>query len=261
MKAHFGHRIVAELDKKEVRTFFRGLEGKGYCAHNKAVSVLKAACNYVIDFENVGLIFNPFERIKKMPGVIRSRYLTHKEARHLMNALECVTNQDVADIYRMALFTGARLTNVKTMEWKDINFSNSVWLIPSTRTKTHQNYEIPLHPLAVSLLSRRQRACSDSHFVFPSKQKSKYGYITGGDSVWKEAIKRAGLYHDNPNIRPRPHDLRRTFATWQIQSGADVSIVSKALCHTSLKHTMVYAHANIEQIRNSIQGAFSDLES
>ena len=74
--------------------------------------------------------------------------------------------------------------------------------------------------------------------------------------MWKSAIKRAGLYHENPNIRPRPHDLRRTFATWQIQSGADISVVSKALCHTSLKHTMIYAHTNTEQVRNSIDEAF-----
>ena len=218
--------------------------------------MLKAACNYVIDFEKTGLLVNPFDRVKKMPGVTRNRYLTHEEARKLMSALDSVSNQDVADIFRLALFTGARLTNVKMMEWVDINFSNYVWLIPSTRTKTSQHYEIPLHPLAVSLLKKRQKLSRGSNFVFASKQKSKYGYITGGDSVWKEAIKHAGLYHENPNIRPRPHDLRRTFATWQIQSGADVSIVSKALCHTSLKHTMVYAYANIDQVRDSIIGAF-----
>ena len=259
VKASLGHRVVAQLDRKEVRSFFRELEDKGYCAHNKAVSVLKAACNYVIDFEDAGLILNPFERIKKMPGVTRTRYLTHQEAGQLMKALEHASNQDVADIYRMALFTGARLTNVKTMEWQDINLSNAVWLIPATRTKTNQIYEIPLHPLAVSLLRKRQRNCLGNQFVFPSKQKSKYGYITGGDSVWKAAIKQAGLYHDSPNIRPRPHDLRRTFARWQIQSEADFSVVSKALCHTSLKHTMVYAYANIDQVRNSIVGAFDNL--
>lgn len=259
VRAGLGHRVVKDLDKKEVRSFFRGLEERGYCAHNKSVSVLKAACNYVIDYEETGLLTNPFGRIKKMPSVTKNRYLTHEEARKLLNALDNVSNQDVAVIYRLALFTGARLTNVKMMEWNDINFSTFVWLISSMRTKTNQHYEIPLHPIAVTILRERQKLCMGSKFVFPSKYKSKYGYITGGDSVWKEAIKKAGLYHENSNIRPRPRDLLRTFATWQIQSGADVSIVSKALCHTSLKYTMVYAHANITQVRASIEGAFKSL--
>jgi len=83
--------------------------------------------------------------------------------------------------------------------------------------------------------------------------------MTGGDQVWKEALIIAGLYHENPNIRPRPHDLRTTFATWQIQSVADVSVVAKALCHTSLKHTMIYAHTNVDQVRESLNGALKFL--
>lgn len=118
------------------------------------------------------------------------------------------------------------------------------------------NYKLPFHSFAISRLTRREQACSSNTSCVPIK---KYGYITGDDPVWKAAIKRAGLFHDDPNIRPRPHDLRRTFATWQIQSGADVSVVSKALCHTSLKHTMVCAYANIDQVRNSIVGSFDNL--
>ena len=254
-----GHFIITDLDKKMVRDFLRTLEPKGYSIHNKVLSVLKSACNYVIDYEDIGLSSNPFDRCKKMMGVSRSRYLTQAEAKLLMRALDKVANQDVADIFRLALFTGARLSNIKMMEWKDINFNSAVWLIPATRTKTRQHYEIPLHVYALELLKKRHRCANNGIFVFASRQKSKYGYITGGDNVWKEAIKLAGLYHENPNIRPRPHDLRRTFATWQIQSGADISVVSKALCHTSLKHTLIYAHTNVEQVRSSIEGAFDFL--
>ncbi|PMG71615.1 integrase [Shewanella sp. 10N.286.51.B7] len=260
VKPLIGSHYINELSKKCARSFFKDLEVKGYCAHNKALSGLKAAFNYAIDYEEqLGIQFNPFDRIKKLPGVIRNRYLTYEEAGRLFAALKGVSNQDVADIYRLALFTGARLSNVKQMEWSDLNLSSATWLIPSTRTKTSQHYEIPLHNMAMEIILNRQKASSETRFVFPAGPKSKYGYITGGDLVWKQAIKEAGLYHDNPNIRPRPHDLRRTFATWQIQSGADISVVSKALCHTSLKHTLVYAHTNVSQVRDSINGAFQKL--
>lgn len=116
-----------------------------------------------------------------------------------------------------------------------------------------------LPDLAVQLLIRRHLNSNSSKFVFPSQKRSKYGYMTGGDQVWKEALIIAGLYHENPNIRPRPYDLTRTFATWQIQSGADVSVVAKALCHTSLKHTMIYAHTNVDQLRESFNRALKCL--
>lgn len=261
LKSEIGNYSIEELNKKFARNLFKKMETKGYATHNKLLSCMKSAFNYVIDYEDgFEQLINPFDRIKKMEGVNRNRYLTHQEASKLLEALKQVANQDVADIYRLALFTGARLSNVKQMLWSDINLASATWLIPATQTKTRQHYEIPLHKLVIDILFKRQKAVGNSKFVFPSRNKSKYGYITGGDPIWKKAIKLAGLYHENPNIRPRPHDLRRTFATWQIQSGTDISIVSKSLCHTSLKHTMIYAHTNSDQVRDAINGAFDFLE-
>ena len=256
LKPKIGKAPIEEITRKEARNLFCELEKLGYSVHNRCLTSIKSAFTYVIDFEddlNIGL--NPFIGIKKMREVQRNRYLTEDEAKRLLKSLEHENNQDMADIYRVALFTGARLSNVKMMKWHEIDFSSCQWLIPATNTKTSKTYQIPLHSFVINLLNSRKLLAHDSPYIFASK-RSKYGYITGGDQVWKSAIKRAGLYHENPNIRPRPHDLRRTFATWQIQSGADISVVSKALCHTSLKHTMIYAHTSTNQVRNSIDNAF-----
>ncbi|AXQ99183.1 tyrosine-type recombinase/integrase [Pseudoalteromonas piscicida] len=259
LKSIIGKMNIEQLTKKIARTVFFELESRGYSVHNRCLTAVKSAFNYVIEFEeDLPVTANPFIGIKKLTEVQRNRYLTKSEAKRLLLSLDSEQNQDVADIYRVALFTGARLSNVKTMRWYEIDFSSRQWLIPATNTKSSKTYQIPLHQYVIELLERRKLVSSHSKFVFASS-RSQYGYITGGDPVWKSAITRAGLYHDNPNIRPRPHDLRRTFATWQIQSGADISIVSKALCHTSLKHTMIYAHTNVEQVRNSIDEAFKSI--
>lgn len=257
LRPRIGNKPIGEINKKFARALFLDLENLGYSVHNRCLTAIKSAFNYVVEYEDdLDITLNPFVGIKKMTEVRRNRYLTQDEAKRLLLSLNQESNQDIADIYRVALFTGARLSNVKMMKWHEIDFSSHQWLIPATNTKTKTVYQIPLHNYVLELLKRRQKLGESSPFVFASK-RSKYGYITGGDSVWKSAIKRAGLFHENPNIRPRPHDLRRTFATWQIQSGADISIVSKALCHTSLKHTMIYAHTNVEQVRSSINTAFS----
>lgn len=256
VKPRMGKMLIDNVSRKVARGIFADMEALGYSVHNRCLTAIKSAFGYVMEYEDdLEISLNPFVGIKKMTEVQRNRYLTHEEARRLLKALAEEDNQDVADVYRVALFTGARLSNVKMMQWHEIDFSSGQWLIPATNTKTSKVYQIPLHNFVLDLLKKRQVKQGDSNYVFASK-RSKYGYITGGDPIWKSAIKEAGLYHDNPNIRPRPHDLRRTFATWQIQSGADISIVSKSLCHTSLKHTMIYAHTNTEQVRNSINKAF-----
>lgn len=256
LKDRIGSKPIEELNKKAARALFVELESLGYSVHNRCLTAIKSAFNYVIEYEDdLNVTVNPFMCIKKLTEVQRNRYLTKDEAKRLLASLEHESNQDVADIYRVALFTGARLSNVKMMQWHEIDFSSCQWLIPATNTKTSKTYQIPLHNYVLDLLNRRETLNQHSPYVFAS-ERSQYGYITGGDKVWRSAIKRAGLYHENPNIRPRPHDLRRTFATWQLQSGADISIVSKSLCHTSLKNTMIYAHTNVDQIRNSIVEAF-----
>lgn len=257
VKPRIGKMLIDNVSRKVARDIFAEMEALGYSVHNRCLTAIKSAFGYVMEYEDdLELSLNPFVGIKKMTEVQRNRYLTHEEARRLLQALANEDNQDVADVYRVALFTGARLSNVKMMQWHEIDFSSGQWLIPATNTKTSKVYQIPLHNYVLELLRTRQVESRHSNYVFASK-RSKYGYITGGDLVWKSAIKQAGLYHENPNIRPRPHDLRRTFATWQLQSGADISIVSKALCHTSIKHTMIYAHTNVEQVRDSINQAFN----
>ena len=256
LKGRIGSKPIEALNKKVARALFAELESLGYSVHNRCLTAIKSAFNYVIEYEDdLNVTVNPFLGINKLSEVQRCRYLTQDEAKRLLLALEKESNQNVADIYRVALFTGARISNVKSMRWHEIDFSSGQWLIPATNTKTSKVYQIPLHSFVINLLRQRREQASNSTFVFAS-DRSKYGYITGGDQVWKSAIKLAGLYHDNSNIRPRPHDLRRTFATWQLQSGADISVVSKALCHTSLKNTMIYAHTNVEQVRSSIDEAF-----
>ena len=99
-----------------------------------------------------------------MREVQRNRYLTEDEAKRLLKSLDHESNQDMADIYRVALFTGARLSNIKTLKWHEIDFSSCQWLIPATNTKTSKVYQIPLHSFVINLLKQRREQASDSPF-------------------------------------------------------------------------------------------------
>lgn len=46
-----------------------------------------------------------------------------------------------------------------------------------------------------------------------------------------------------------PHDLRRTFATRLLDSGADLAIVKEAMGHASVQTTLRYDKRGIEKVK------------
>ena len=49
-----------------------------------------------------------------------------------------------------------------------------------------------------------------------------------------------------------PHDMRHHFATHMIINGADVSVVSELLGHSSLITTQIYTHIKKPQLRETV---------
>ncbi len=58
--------------------------------------------------------------------------------------LDAHDNTDLADFFKLAIFTGARRGNLLAMAWKDIDLKNALWTIPAEDTKTGRTYLIPL---------------------------------------------------------------------------------------------------------------------
>lgn len=53
----------------------------------------------------------------------------------------------------------------------------------------------------------------------------------------------------------RMHDLRRTLASWQAQTGANISIISKTLNHAHVKTTAIYARLAVDPVRKAMETA------
>lgn len=260
LKPLIGRLDVAELNRKWLAKNFKSIFlEKGYTVHNKCVSVLKAMFNYCLVYENdYPLEFNPASLLKKETGVVRSRYLSMDEIHRLLAELDNLNHPIFTDLFKLALFTGARISNVKSMRWDEIDFANSRWIVPAIKTKTNKTYHLPLSVQAVDILTKRNPSNSSSPFVFASN-RSATGHVMGGDKIWKTVIINAGLYSNNKDIRIRKHDLRRTFASLQALKGVDINTISKTLGHTDIKHTQIYAQIDAVKSKAAIDLAFSDL--
>lgn len=190
---------------------------------------------------------NPVDGIRRFKEKKRERYLSPDELERLFKALfHKDTPADVRDIVLLALLTGARRGNILAMVWAEINFHTATWIIPGEKTKTDDDYLVPLAPQAVALLeARKADRDPDNPWVFPAS--SATGHVYTIQKQWVAVLDRAKIKNF------RFHDLRHTNAAWQIYGGATLSFVGKVLGHRSTSTTARYAHVDMTPARASAE--------
>ncbi|MGH9664459.1 MAG: site-specific integrase, partial [Bryobacteraceae bacterium] len=166
------------------------------------------------------------------------------EIKRFLEALRAEADSDARDFFLLLLFTGARKSEVLRMRWGDVNLESGVWTNPDT--KTGDAVTVPLSAPALAVLTARTDG-GRPEWVFPSSGAT--GHLVEPKKAWTRILKRAaiqGLWM---------HDLRRTLGSWMAATGANLSIIAKALGHKNLTTTTRYARLDLDPIRRATQTA------
>lgn len=150
----------------------------------------------------------------------------------------------------LAVNTGMRFSEIRTLRWNDINFDGGYILLHPEKTKTEQPRLIPLLPeVKDELTAFRKDRDPNSDFVFHARKKKHIsrGQLADIRGDLNKAIQQAGLKNF------RPHDLRHTCASYLALSGVPIRTIAEILGHSEIKTTMRYAHLDIEHLRNSLK--------
>lgn len=222
---------------------------------------------------------NPARNIE-LPRVIKEPItpLPESAVKSLVSALD-------GDFYRdpilFALYTGAREMEILGLTWACVNFSTAtitvkqqlkrehgeVSLVPAKGGKTRT---VPLVPQAVELL-REQKAKqnqwkADSYGVFHNPLDLVFTNEIGGALVAlsvRKHFKQAAAEIGCPDLRF--HDLRHSYAVYQIRAGVDFKTISENMGHYSTAFTMdTYAFVTREMEKESARklgGFFDNLTS
>ncbi|WP_322995550.1 tyrosine-type recombinase/integrase [Castellaniella sp.] len=196
--------------------------------------LLRHILNEAIRHKGNTLVHNPTHVLKlKTIRKIRGRFLTREQLRALLKAAGESLNVDLPDIIRVMGTTGLRRDNVLAMRWEWFDADRGTLTIPAEADKAKKGFVLHISVDVRQLLSKRQDE-SDSDWVFPNPKTDKPYHSCR--AAWVTACQKAGL----PNLRM--HDMRHTFASMMLDSGADIVDVQQALAHTQLKTTAVYLH-------------------
>lgn len=239
-------RRLSDIKKTEIQRRHEKIRDEhGLYQANRCLERLRAMYNKAIYWGWEGQ--NPTNGIKKYTMVKRDRYLLPHERKAFFDSLNQEENFVAKTYFYMALFTGARKTNVLEMRWKDIDFDNAIWRIPETKNGDPQN--IPLIDYALQILKQIPKT---SEWVFPN-EKSKSGHFEDPKRAWNRILARAGI----ENLRI--HDIRRTMGAWLVNSGATSDVAGKVLGHKSQEATKIYARLSNETSREWMNIAMKNL--
>lgn len=219
----------------------------GRYSANRVIGLVRVLFNWALN-PDVSLWHgeNPAKGIKRFREEKRTRFTQPDEMPRLFKALRAEKNIDLRDFVFLALFTGARRSDVLAMRWDNLDLQRGLWEIPDP--KNREPYTVVLIAEAVTVLCARRRITAKSEWVFPS-ESSKSGHLLDVKRGWKKLRQHAELSD------LRIHDLRRTLGSWQAGSGSSLPIIGKSLGHSSSQATEIYSRLHLDPVRASVETA------
>lgn len=273
-----------KLDSDTTQAWVNRMAENGYAPSTirKALNLLKAA--YADALNRRAIPYNPIVGVKS-PKLIKGEpnALDAEQRAKLLAYLEIASKTPVNLAIRIALGTGMREQEICGLRWKDVDLKAGVLhvrnVIGRDGGKTYEKEpktggsrrDIPISPeLAEALherLSQMMEECMDAGIAM-TPNHHVVGSIDGKYMrphtlwrEWKAIAKSLGLVGTEGKV-PVFHDLRHTFATAAIASGADVKSVSSILGHSNAAMTLnIYASADAEAKRRAMERASLEISS
>jgi integrase len=243
--ASWRNRKAGSLQKRDVVELHERIgQDHGKFQANRIVQLVRAVFYWA---EEAGIWHgeNPGASVKLFHEAKRTRFVQPAEMPTLFAALQTEKNKDFVDFVHLALWCGARKSDILSMRWQDLSLEDNRWNVPFP--KGGESYQIALTPEAVEILQRRNRERTDETWVFPSW--SACGHVVDYKRAWHLLLKRTGL----ENLRQ--HDMRRTLGSWQAGLNTSLGIIGKSLGHKSLAATEIYGQLILDPVRESVNAA------
>lgn len=157
---------------------------------------------------------------------MKTEYLLNREVDNVLAAL----TPENALVMRVALHTGLRVGDILSL--KTDSLRPRFWV---TESKTGKRRQVGLPE---PLLSDLRRSAGDI-WVFPGRRPEK---PRSRQAVWKDVKRAARALRLPQNVGP--HSARKVYAVELMAKYGDIDRVRRALNHSSLAVTLIYAMAD-----------------
>ncbi len=234
----WGDRKLVDIKRADVIALVEKVGDTSPIMANRVRALLSKLFKFAIQrdlVENSPVVLTPVYKEQRT----RQRTLTDEEIPVFWE--KCAElEKPMGDLFKLALLTGQRTGEVKSMRWKDIH--GDCWIVPKEVSKNGRANLVPLAPTAIDILRdlREKAEIHKSKTNHPGILKSISVFVfysdTGGHIDWLQ--KASGRLNTLCKFEKKftPHDLRRTTATGLGRLGVTSEIISKVLNHKTAEN-------------------------
>ena len=237
IKKSIGTLKVAAVEYADIERLHRIITKRAPYRANRMLAVLSRMMSLAVKWKMRP--DNPARGIERNAEAKRKRYLDVEggELDRLVRALAAHEDQQIANIFRLLLLTGARRGEVLSATWDQFELGRGLWTKPAHATKQRAEHQVPLSKAALELLkAMRKTAPDDTTFLFPARPGSAGGHRATITKSWYAIIERAGIKDF------RIHDLRHSYASVLVSAGHSLPTIGALLGHTQVATTARYSH-------------------
>lgn len=240
---------LSEVDDKIVRSWMVHLSDLGLSARsiNRKLSTLKSFYRFSCN--------NGFCKTNPLINVIGPKqeqrlleFVDEKGMAHLFSTIvfedsfKGVRDKLILDIFYQ---TGMRLSELRGLKIKDVDFSKKVLKVLGKRNKERL---IPLHDdilkkIKEYIIEREVMAVKGEDALLIDNK----GTMCNEKFVYRTV--NAYLSTVTLTTKKSPHIIRHTFATHMLNRGADLNTIKEILGHANLAATQVYTHNSIDKLK------------
>ncbi|MFZ1290664.1 MAG: tyrosine-type recombinase/integrase [Melioribacteraceae bacterium] len=247
---YFGEeKSISEIKRSDLNSFVEKMRSHAPKGYRNYFRNLKAAFNFATSYDYIEV--NPFAKFK-LP---KTQKLTpaYYNVDQLNLIIDKMNNDILKDIVQFAFFTGCRRIEILNLRWRNIDFNKKLVTVgdEAYTTKTKTQRFVPMSDKVYNLLWQKSKegvlpTSEPDLFVF-SKAGGFRFHIDTLTKAFKRACRLAGIKEEI-----HFHSSRHSFASHLVQKKIDVYNVRDLLGHASIKTTEIYAHLNIDSLKESI---------
>lgn len=228
-------KTLDELSTLDLLMLRRKLEEKKLSAQSiyHCLSLLRRVINKTAEWTENATCIPSFKKVMPKFDNRRQRFLNDEEVSILLNKLLLLDpSRNWYEISLFAINTGLRRGEIFNLMTKDIDIPTKTAHIVDT--KSGKNRNIRLNDISINIILQRIYKIKGNEKIFYPKNPR----------IFRKAIHDSGLNEGVTDQRQKIvfHSFRHTFASWIVQSGFPLALVSQMLGHSSINVTMRYAH-------------------
>ena len=250
-----GLRYWSDIGAVEIQRHLAALKNRGAspATRNRYLTALKSFAKWMV--ENKRAVENPLQALKPVnvqtDQRIRRRALTTEEIQRLLAAalkgepVYGVSGPGRAVVYQLALESGLRLSELKSLERRHFDFERNppTVTVEAKNAKNRREVALPLRPETARMLQEHMAN------LMPTARALKMPAVYDGARMLRVDLEAAGIEHtDGAGQRIDFHALRHTFITLLARSGVHPKTAQDLARHSDINLTLSrYSHTIIEQ--------------